>query len=69
MYQVSLIIMFVISSLQAISQAVISGNIVDYKTNLPVEGATITLLPSNISSVTNEGGRFSFKGKYDSTIT
>ncbi|MCW3107791.1 MAG: TonB-dependent receptor, partial [Segetibacter sp.] len=42
---------------------------VDYKTNLPVEGATITLLPSNISSVTNEGGRFSFKGKYDSTIT
>lgn len=40
-------------------QAVI-GFVVDEKTNLPVEGATITLLPSNISTITDERGLFSF---------
>lgn len=51
------------------SQIAIQGNVIDKKTNLPVEGSTVTLLPNNISSISDERGRFSFKGKYDSSKT
>lgn len=65
MYKLLLVIVLFLSSLTAISQVTVRGTIVDNKTNLPVEGATITLLPSRISAVTDESGRFYFKGKYD----
>ena len=51
------------------SQIAIQGNVIDKQTNLPVEGSTVTLLPNNISSISDESGRFSFKGKYDSSTT
>ncbi len=69
MYKISLIIILFLYSLQSISQTVIQGNIVDNKTSLPVEGATITLLPAGVSSITDGSGRFSFKGKYDNATT
>ncbi len=53
-------------SLSPMSQVSIRGNIVDSKTYLPVEGATVTLMPLKISTVTNENGRFIFRGRYDS---
>src|ERR1700754_2093219 len=48
-------------TIPAISQQTIQGNIVDSATNLPLEGATITLLPSKISTITNASGNFIFK--------
>lgn len=67
MYKLSLIILLILSSSRAISQAPVKGIVIDNKTNLPVEGATITLLPSNISAITDESGRFIFKGKNDNS--
>ncbi len=69
MYKFSFIIILFLLSLNAVSQVVIQGYIIDGKTQLPVEGATITLSPSKASSVSDESGRFSFKGKYDSGTT
>lgn len=61
MYKFSLYIVLVIFSLQATAQSVIRGTVIDSATRLPVEGATVTLLPVQVSSVTNESGRFAFK--------
>ncbi|MDQ6757590.1 MAG: TonB-dependent receptor, partial [Bacteroidota bacterium] len=44
-------------------------NIIDNKTHRPIDGATINLLPTNVSAITNENGSFSFKGKFDSSTT
>ena len=48
-------------AMPAICQQILQGNIVDSSTNLPLEGATVTLLPSKISTVTNAAGNFIFK--------
>ena len=69
MNKLSFIIFILLSSLQLICQTTIRGTIIDNKTNLPVEGATITLMPSRISAITDESGRFSFRGKYDNSTT
>ena len=45
------------------SQIIVKGNVVDSKSNLPVEGATVTLLPSHISMASNANGSFIFKIK------
>lgn len=45
----------------ATGQQILQGNVVDSTTNLPLEGATVTLMPSNISTITNAGGNFIFK--------
>lgn len=42
------------------SQKVIQGRVAEGKTNLPLEGVTITLLPTNISRVSDERGYFIF---------
>ncbi len=47
--------------LPAICQQPIEGTVVDSSTNLPIEGATVTLLPTQISTITNASGRFIFK--------
>jgi hypothetical protein len=54
-------------SFVCISQVTIHGNVVDSKSNLPVEGATVTLQPSNICAITDANGNFIFKGKYQSS--
>ena len=66
MYKFSFIIFLLLSSLQSMCQTIM-GTIIDNKTNLPVEGATVTLLPSRISAITDESGRFFFRGKYDNS--
>ena len=38
----------------------INGKVIDGKTGLPLEGATVTLLPSNIITVSDERGQFIF---------
>ncbi len=57
----------IILSLTASCQVAIQGSVVDSKTNQPVEGAVVTLMPANISAITDVIGRFTFKGKYDNT--
>jgi hypothetical protein len=60
---------FCFLSYQAICQITVKGNLIDLNTKLPVDGATITLLPSKVSLVTDVNGRFNFRGKYDSTVS
>lgn len=67
MSKIPLYIFILLFSFTAKAQISIRGNIIDDKTKLPVEGATITLMPANILAATDASGRFSFKGKYDSS--
>jgi hypothetical protein len=67
MDKIPLYLFIVLWSLTANSQISIKGNIVDNKTKFPVEGATVTLIPSKIFTVTDANGRFYFKGKYDAS--
>ncbi|MEO8413611.1 MAG: TonB-dependent receptor [Ginsengibacter sp.] len=67
MYKVPLYICILLFSTIARSQLTIQGAIIDDKTKLPVEGATITLMPANIFTITDATGRFSFKGKYNTS--
>lgn len=69
MYKFLISIIFFTCSLHTIAQKGIWGNIIDNKTKRPVDGATVTLLPIQSSTVTNESGRFSFKVKFDSSTT
>ncbi len=66
MYRLLLLLFISILTNNAISQVTLKGNLVDANTNLPVDGATITLLPNKISQVTDASGRFSFKGRFTS---
>ncbi len=65
MYKISLYIFILLFSMNVNAQVSIKGNIIDDKTKLPVEGATIKLMPANVFGVTDANGRFSFKGNYD----
>src|SRR5664279_5111006 len=67
MNKIPFYLVIILFSFSAQSQVTINGNIIDEKTKLPVEGATITLEPVKIFTLTNEDGRFFFKGKYDTT--
>ncbi|MEP6596588.1 MAG: TonB-dependent receptor [Ginsengibacter sp.] len=69
MFRFTLTILVVLISFQAISQVTVKGNLIDIDTKLPVDGATITLMPANISQVSDARGKFTFKGKYDSTAS
>ena len=53
-------VLFILFSYSTFSQKIIQGSVVESNTNLPLEGVTVTLLPNNISSVTDERGHFSF---------
>ena len=55
----------VLLSFDSIAQQNISGNVIDANTNLPVEGASVLLMPSNKLFITDARGRFSFKGTFD----
>jgi hypothetical protein len=47
------------------AQTSIHGNVVDGKTNQPIEGATVTLVPFNVTTITDASGSFTFKGKFE----
>ena len=68
MYKIIAVIIFFISSINAIAQPGIQGNIIDNKTRRPIDGATITLLPKLVSTVTNENGSFLFREMFDSSF-
>lgn len=63
--KILLTIFLFLYSLAATSQSTIQGSVVDSKTNQPVEGVVVTLLPSKIFTITNAGGNFIFKGDYE----
>lgn len=65
MSRLYVLITLIIISFPGFSQVVVKGNLIDSKTQFPVEGATVTLLPEKISTFTDASGRFSFKGRYD----
>ncbi len=65
MSKIPLYIFILLFSFTAKAQISIRGNIIDDKTKLAVEGATVKLMPRNILPATDATGRFSFKGKYD----
>ena len=48
----------------AFAQISINGEIIDDATRQPVEGASITLQPLNITIISDENGRFRFKEKF-----
>ena len=54
-----------ICSIYSYSQVKVAGEVIDGKTKQPIEGATVTLLPIKVLSITDANGRFNFKGKYD----
>ena len=58
---------FILISLTVRSQFIVKGYVIDDKTKLPVDGATITLMPAGIFTISDATGRFAFKGKYDTT--
>ena len=66
------ITLFILSFFHAsYAQISVRGKLLDSKTNLAIEGATISIAPAKIASITDETGRFSFKDKFDtgSTVT
>jgi outer membrane cobalamin receptor len=54
------LLFFILLSCSVFSQKIVQGKIVDGKTNLPLEGVTVILIPTNISTVTDEWGHFIF---------
>ncbi len=61
MRKLQMIIVFSILSLAANSQSVFNGTVTDSASLQPIEGATVTLMPANISTVTDSKGSFVFK--------
>jgi len=55
-----LLFLFILSNSSAFSQQTIRGVVLDSVTNLPIENATVTLLPNNVNTTTDERGKFSF---------
>lgn len=69
MFKHLLILFCTAISLPAFSQTIVRGTVVDKLSNLPIEGATITLIRQNVSTHTDASGRFSFKKPVDSNST
>jgi TonB dependent receptor/CarboxypepD_reg-like domain/TonB-dependent Receptor Plug Domain len=56
-----LIFLSSLATLPAFAQTrAISGTITDIKSNLPIEGVTVVLLPDNLTTISNSAGNFSF---------
>ena len=69
MFKYLYFMLVLLSSIDVIAQVEITGNIRDISTHLPIDGSTVTLLPTNTSTITDESGRFSFKGKYANDVS
>ncbi|HRI21945.1 MAG TPA: TonB-dependent receptor plug domain-containing protein, partial [Panacibacter sp.] len=67
MHKLSLFAFVLLVSMSAMAQATLRGTVIDGKTNLPVEGATVMVLALKISSVTDATGKFILKGKFANT--
>lgn len=65
MHKLLITLFTLLSSIAGICQVTVKGILIDSNTKLPVEGATISLLPAKVSQVTDTRGGFMFKGKYD----
>jgi outer membrane receptor for Fe3+-dicitrate len=50
-----------IFAVPAMCRQMLQGSVADSSTNLPLEGATVTLLPAKIVTATNANGKFVFK--------
>lgn len=59
--KIALYIISILCAIPVFSQQELQATVVDSSTNLPLEGATVMLLPSKISTITNAAGRFMFK--------
>ncbi len=57
----------IVGAITSFAQQNIAGNITDATTNQPIEGCTITLLPSNKIAITDARGHFNFRDTYTST--
>ena len=55
--------------LPAFCQFATRGTIIDDKTNLPIAGATVTLTGYKLSAISDDNGRFFFRGRFDSSST
>ena len=64
-----LIIVLVFFSNHLFSQNIIHGFVLDGKTNLPIEGAIITLVPNNITTLTDERGKFEFNKNIPAAVS
>lgn len=62
-----LFIVFICFNSVVFAQQNIRGTVIDGKTNQPVDGATIMLLPSNSSTITDERGKFIFNKNVGAT--
>lgn len=51
------------------AQVSVQGSVIDTQTSFPIEGATITLLPARVSTLTDANGKFSFRGRYDTSAS
>lgn len=53
--------LFLFLSIRSFSQVILSGVVMESKPVVPIEGATVTILPSQQQTVTDERGRFRLK--------
>ena len=68
MHKLYIVIFFSIIASACFSQTVIKGSVTDAVSGQPLEGVTVTILPSHLSAITNSKGLFLFK-KSTSGIT
>ena len=66
-FTIAIVLFFYVS--QASAQPDIKGTLIDTSTHLPIEGATITLMPDKISTLSDDNGRFYFKRRADVNST
>lgn len=55
------VIFLLINNLLFAQQIDLSGRVIDSATQVPVNGATVVLMPANKTAITNESGRFFYK--------
>jgi hypothetical protein len=58
--KITLFLLFAIASISSAQHDHIQGKVINDSNKLPLEGISVTLLPSNITTITNENGRFTF---------
>ncbi len=67
MYKIAVYTFIILCSIKTKSQVNLRGTVIDDKTKSPVVGATVTLMPKGVLTVTDANGTFIFKGKYDAS--
>lgn len=57
----ALFFVFLISNVKAQSEKVITGQITDFKTHKPIEGASVSLMGTKYATISDENGKYSLK--------